>query len=65
MDVERGYPPQRTGRSWLSASRWETPAIHPQLYEVLSRKTRAPVDLYSFYIYMRDIQYAVDYLDFW
>lgn len=37
----------------------------PNLWEVLSRSTRAPVDLYSFYIYMRDTQRAVDYLDFW
>ena len=25
----------------------------------------APVDLFSFYIYMRDQQRSVDYLDFW
>ena len=25
----------------------------------------APVDLFSFYIYMRDQQKSVDYLDFW
>jgi len=37
----------------------------PNLWEVLSRTTRAPVDLYSFYIYMRDTQRSVDYLDFW
>lgn len=37
----------------------------PTLYEVLSRRTRAPVDLFSFYIYMRDQQRSVDYLDFW
>ncbi|PNS15151.1 hypothetical protein CAC42_8152 [Sphaceloma murrayae] len=37
----------------------------PNLWEVLSRSTRAPVDLYSFYIYMRDTQRSVDYLDFW
>lgn len=37
----------------------------PNLWEVLSRQTKAPVDLYSFYIYMRDTQRAVDYLDFW
>ncbi|KAG8629783.1 hypothetical protein KVT40_001402 [Elsinoe batatas] len=37
----------------------------PNLWEVLSRTTKAPVDLYSFYIYMRDTQRSVDYLDFW
>ncbi|KAL8734063.1 MAG: hypothetical protein Q9181_003347 [Wetmoreana brouardii] len=37
----------------------------PSLFEVLARKTTAPVDLFSFYIYMRDQQRSVDYLDFW
>lgn len=37
----------------------------PTLMEVLSRRTLAPVDLFSFYIYMRDQQCSVDYLDFW
>ncbi|KAF2139948.1 uncharacterized protein K452DRAFT_320039 [Aplosporella prunicola CBS 121167] len=37
----------------------------PTLYEVLSRRTSAPVDLFFFYIYMRDQQRSVDYLDFW
>ncbi|KAJ6261729.1 hypothetical protein Dda_2527 [Drechslerella dactyloides] len=37
----------------------------PTLFEVLSRRTRPPVDLFSFYIYMRDQQHSVDYLDFW
>ncbi|PGH11624.1 hypothetical protein AJ79_04764 [Helicocarpus griseus UAMH5409] len=37
----------------------------PTLIEVLSRRTLAPVDLFSFYIYMRDQQCSVDYLDFW
>lgn len=37
----------------------------PTLFEVLSRRTLAPVDLFSFYIYMRDQQRSVDYLDFW
>ncbi|KAI5373049.1 hypothetical protein J4E82_008241 [Alternaria postmessia] len=37
----------------------------PTLFEVLSRKTTAPLDLFSFYIYMRDQQRSVDYLDFW
>ncbi len=51
----------------------ETPSPHPDLnrsrlptlYEVLSRQTLAPVDLFSFYIFMRDQQRSVDYLDFW
>lgn len=37
----------------------------PNLFEVLSRQTLAPLDLFSFYIYMRDQQRSVDYLDFW
>ncbi|CCH43793.1 Bud site selection protein [Wickerhamomyces ciferrii] len=37
----------------------------PTLYEVLNRKTQPPVDLWSFYIFMRDYQNSVDYLDFW
>lgn len=37
----------------------------PTLLEVLHRRTLAPVDLFSFYIYMRDVQRSVDYLDFW
>ncbi len=37
----------------------------PTLNEVLMRRTLAPVDLFSFYIYMRDQQRSVDYLDFW
>lgn len=37
----------------------------PTLFEVLSRYTLAPVDLFSLYIYMRDQQRSVDYLDFW
>lgn len=36
----------------------------PTLYEVLNRKTESPVDLWNFYIFMRD-QNSVDYLDFW
>lgn len=37
----------------------------PTLSEVLGRRTLSPVDLFSFYIYMRDTQRSVDYLDFW
>ena len=37
----------------------------PTLFEVLNRQTLAPVDLFSFYIFMRDQQRSVDYLDFW
>ncbi|KAL9600792.1 MAG: hypothetical protein Q9219_002930 [cf. Caloplaca sp. 3 TL-2023] len=37
----------------------------PTLAEVLDRETKPPVDLFSFYIYMRDQQRSVDYLDFW
>lgn len=37
----------------------------PTLFEVLNKKTESPVDLWSFYVFMRDEQHAVDYLDFW
>lgn len=37
----------------------------PSLDEVLNRTTAPPVDLFCFYIYMRDQQRSVDYLDFW
>lgn len=37
----------------------------PTLFEVLSRRTFPPVDLFSFFIYMRDHQRSLDYLDFW
>ena len=37
----------------------------PNLFEVLSRRSLPPVDLFSFYIYMRDVQRSVDYVDFW
>lgn len=37
----------------------------PTLFEVLSRRSLPPVDLFSFYIFMRDQQRSVDYLDFW
>ena len=57
----------------MSQSMMDTPSPHPDLnrnrlptlFEVLSRQTLAPVDLFSFYIYMRDQQRSVDYLDFW
>ncbi|KAG7860682.1 hypothetical protein KL939_001249 [Ogataea angusta] len=37
----------------------------PTLFEILNRKTQSPVDLWSFYVYMRDEQRNIDYLDFW
>ncbi|KAL6713979.1 Bud site selection protein, Revert to axial protein 1 [Lecanora helva] len=57
----------------MSSSMMDTPSPHPDpnrsrlptLFEVLSRQTSPPVDLFSFYIYMRDQQRSVDYLDFW
>ena len=57
----------------MSDAMMDTPSPHPDLnrnrlptlFEVLSRQTLAPVDLFSFYIYMRDQQRSVDYLDFW
>ena len=57
----------------MSDPMMDTPSPHPDLnrnrlptlFEVLSRQTLAPVDLFSFYIYMRDQKRSVDYLDFW
>lgn len=37
----------------------------PSLGEILSNKTKAPVNLHSFYLYMKIIENNVDYLDFW
>lgn len=37
----------------------------PTLFEILNKKTQPPVDLWSFYVYMRDTQKSIDYLDFW
>ncbi|KAK9468047.1 RGS domain-containing protein [Lipomyces arxii] len=37
----------------------------PTLFEVLNRRTLPPVDLFAFYVFMRDQQRSVDYLDFW
>ncbi|KAJ5281187.1 hypothetical protein N7478_006559 [Penicillium angulare] len=51
--------------TWDNHSDSESRNRLPTLFEVLSRRTLAPVDLFSFYIYMRDQQRSVDYLDFW
>lgn len=37
----------------------------PTLGEILARKTESPVDLWSFYIFMKEHENAIDYLDFW
>lgn len=37
----------------------------PTLFEVLNRRTQSPVDLWAFYVYMREQHRGVDYLDFW
>lgn len=37
----------------------------PTLYEVLIQKTKAPLDLWSFYTYLSQFPYAINYLDFW
>ena len=49
------------GRPEMANNRYRLPTLN----EVLQRRTMAPVDLFSFYIYMRDQQRSVDYLDFW
>lgn len=37
----------------------------PTLFEILNKKTESPLDLWSFYVFMRDEENAIDYLDFW
>ena len=37
----------------------------PNLLEVLERRTLKPYSLLDFWLYMRDIQQSLDYLDFW
>lgn len=37
----------------------------PTLFEILNKNTQAPVDLWSFYEFMRDEQRSINYLDFW
>lgn len=37
----------------------------PTLYEVLIQKTDAPVDLWSFYTFLSQFPYAINYLEFW
>lgn len=37
----------------------------PTLGEILSNKTKSPVDLFNFYLFMKEIEGKVDYLDFW
>lgn len=37
----------------------------PTLGEILANRTKTPVDLFTFYLFMRDVEYKVDYLDFW
>lgn len=37
----------------------------PTLYEVLIQRTSPPVDLWTFYTYLSQYPYAINYLDFW
>ncbi|SCU98308.1 LAFA_0G17040g1_1 [Lachancea sp. 'fantastica'] len=37
----------------------------PTLYEVLNRQTSTPVDLWSFYTFLSQYPYAINFLDFW
>ncbi|ODV78567.1 uncharacterized protein CANTADRAFT_90889 [Suhomyces tanzawaensis NRRL Y-17324] len=37
----------------------------PTLGEILANKTKSPVDLFTFYLFMRDVENKVDYVDFW
>lgn len=42
-----------------STDRW------PTLFEILNKKSQSPLDLWSFYVFMRDEENLIDYLDFW
>lgn len=53
-----GYGEEKSTTS-TTLNRW------PTLFEILNKKTLPPVDLWSFYVYMRDTQKSIDYLDFW
>lgn len=37
----------------------------PTLGEILLNKTKQPINLYNFYLYMKYVENNVDYLDFW
>ncbi|CAI4064732.1 hypothetical protein N7582_002778 [Saccharomyces uvarum] len=37
----------------------------PTLYEVLIQRTSRPVDLWTFYTFLSQFPYAINYLDFW
>ena len=37
----------------------------PTLFEILNKKTQSPLDLWSFYVFMRDEAHSIDYIDFW
>ncbi|CAI4036586.1 hypothetical protein SMKI_15G4340 [Saccharomyces mikatae IFO 1815] len=37
----------------------------PTLYEVLIQRTSQPVDLWTFYTFLSQFPYAINYLDFW
>ncbi|KAF8004317.1 hypothetical protein HF325_001765 [Metschnikowia pulcherrima] len=37
----------------------------PTLGEILLNKTKSPISLYNFYLYMKNVENNVDYLDFW
>lgn len=37
----------------------------PTLGEILSNKTKSPINLYTFYLYMKHVEDSQDYLDFW
>lgn len=37
----------------------------PTLFEVLNLRTQAPVDLWCFYVFMREDYRGIEYLDFW
>ncbi|GME82773.1 unnamed protein product [Ambrosiozyma monospora] len=60
------FKDQANKRSSRSSSLESRPLDRwPTLFEILNRKTQSPVDLWSFYVYMRDGQKSIDYLDFW
>ncbi|KAI2472258.1 hypothetical protein F4781DRAFT_9251 [Annulohypoxylon bovei var. microspora] len=66
MLLEAKYRSQSTRSSSSTAEDHLTVSGRlPTLFEVLSKRTARPYTLLEFYMYMRDIQKSIDYVDFW
>ncbi|ODQ81432.1 hypothetical protein BABINDRAFT_159726 [Babjeviella inositovora NRRL Y-12698] len=72
--VEKGNPIEEYHEQLQDYTRANAPAAVaagmplqrlPTLHDVIQRKTQSPLDLWAFYVYMRDQHHSIDYLDFW